>query len=489
MEMAYNHGVRILENATSLPAPITGTAGMQVVFGTAPVNLADDPYRAANRPILAESFEEAKKAIGYCDDFKAYTLCQSIDASFKVFGVAPLVLVNVLDPEKHTVVMEEQTCEVKEGQAVVEVQGILLDKMTVKNGETALTPDVDYVAVFDDKGQAVINLLQTGSASAAKELKVSGTQIDPSKVKTEDIIGGYDVDAGKETGLELIRQVYPLTGYVPGIIIAPGFSKDPAVAAAMAAKCTDINGTFRCEAVIDLDCTDTGARKYSDVQDAKEKAMLVSPHIAVVWPKVRIGEKVYYYSTLYAAMIAYEDADNDDVPSIASNRSLPVTGLCLDDEADTEVVLDQERANEINGYGVVTAINLNGFKSWGNNTAAYPDVTDPKDRWFNCRRFFSWWGNNFILNYSRRVDSPTNYRLIQAICDEENIRGNSYVAQGKCAGARITYSQEDNPISQILDGRIQFKQYLAPFTPAEDIVNILEFDPSMLETAMSGGEA
>lgn len=486
--MAYNHGVRIQENPTSLPAPVIGTAGLQVVLGTAPVNLAEDPYKAANRPIIAESFEEAKKAMGYSDDFKSYTLCQSMDASFRVFGVAPVVMITVLDPKKHTTAIEEQTCEVKDGQAVVDVQGILLDKMTVKNGDVVLGPDVDYVAVFDAKGRVVINLIQTGDPTVTS-LKISGTRIDPSKVKTEDIIGGYDVASGAETGLELIRQVYPLTGHVPGIIIVPGYSKEPSVAAAMAAKCIGINGTFTCEAVVDLDCTSSGASKYSDVKAAKEKAMLVSPHMEAVWPKVRIMEKVYYFSSIYAAMIAYADVENDDVPSIASNRTLPITGLCLDDDAETEVVLDQERANEINGCGVVTAINLNGFKSWGNNTVAYPDVTDPKDRWFNCRRFFSWWGNNFILNYSRKVDNPANYRLIQAICDEENIRGNSYVAQGKCAGARITYSQEDNPISQILDGKIQFKQYLAPFTPAEDILNILEFDPSMLEAAMSGGEA
>ena len=39
--MAFEHGVRILEQPTSLVAPVLGTAGLQVVFGTAPVNLAD----------------------------------------------------------------------------------------------------------------------------------------------------------------------------------------------------------------------------------------------------------------------------------------------------------------------------------------------------------------------------------------------------------------------------------------------------------------
>ena len=59
---------------------------------------------------------------------------------------------------------------------------------------------------------------------------------------------------------------------------------------------------------------------------------------------------------------------------------------------------------------------------------------------------------------------------------------------GKCAGIKMVYDQADNPLNQVLDGRIVFRQYLAPYTPAEDILNILEFDPSMIETALGGGE-
>ena len=200
-------------------------------------------------------------------------------------------------------------------------------------------------------------------------------------------------------------------------------------------------------------------------------------------------DEVYYYSAVFSALVAYVDASNDDVPNLyMSNKSLPITGLCLDDDGDSEVVMDKEQANLVNSFGVVTAININGFKSWGNNTAAYPDTTDPKDRWFGCRRFFSWWGNSFILTYFQKVDDPINYRLIESVCDAENIRGNSYAAQGKCAGARMVYVQEDNPEEDILNGKVQFRQYLAPYTPAEDILNVLEFDPSMLAAALSGGE-
>ena len=76
--MAYNHGVRVQEQETSIVAPITGTAGLQVVIGTAPVNLAADPYAVTNVPIIAYSYKEAAQQLGYSDDFKKYTLCPDI---------------------------------------------------------------------------------------------------------------------------------------------------------------------------------------------------------------------------------------------------------------------------------------------------------------------------------------------------------------------------------------------------------------------------
>ena len=41
--MSYFHGVYNSEIDTSLTAPIQGSAGLQVIFGTAPIHLAKDP--------------------------------------------------------------------------------------------------------------------------------------------------------------------------------------------------------------------------------------------------------------------------------------------------------------------------------------------------------------------------------------------------------------------------------------------------------------
>lgn len=51
--MAYKHGVYVAEQGTSIVAPVTATAGLQVVIGTAPINRASDPYHCTNTPMLA----------------------------------------------------------------------------------------------------------------------------------------------------------------------------------------------------------------------------------------------------------------------------------------------------------------------------------------------------------------------------------------------------------------------------------------------------
>lgn len=472
------HGVRIQENPTSIPTPVANEAGVPVIFGTAPVNLAADPENAVNKLFLCNTFAEAKAAVGYSDDYQKYTLCQAMDAFFKAFGVGPVVLCNVLDPATHKVEYTESLTVVS-GQAVSTKQGVLIKGLVVKSGDTALEVDKDYTVDFNDSGYVVVAVIKEGVES----VDLTGNMIDASKVTAESIIGAYDESTGKETGTELVRKVYPIFGLTPSLLLAPGWSQEPSVGIALAEKCTDVNGMFKCECVVDIDATKV--LKYTDVEKAKKDNGFLSEHMIALWPMVKYNGKVMAYSAMYAAMASYVDYNNDSVPNLSpSNHDLKISATVLAD--GTEVNLDVNQANVLNGIGIVTAVNLNGFKAWGNNTAAYPEFTDPKDRWIACRRFFSWWGNSFITTYMEKVDNPANYRLIESIVDSENVRGNSLVSQGKCAGIKMVYSAQDNPISNVLNGKIVFRQYLAPYTPAEDILNVLEFDPSMIEAALGG---
>ena len=155
----YNHGVRVLEQPTSVTASVNGTAGLQVVFGTAPVNLANNPYGVTNKPVIAYTWNEAVSQLGYSDDYKNYTLCQSMYASFKLFGVAPVIFVNVLDPKTHKKSNSAADVEVVNMEAVVKTTGILPDTVVVKqqggDGST-YSKGTDYVLSFNNSGHLVI---------------------------------------------------------------------------------------------------------------------------------------------------------------------------------------------------------------------------------------------------------------------------------------------------------------------------------------------
>ena len=475
--MVYNHGIRVQENPTSIAAPETSTSGIPVIFGTAPVNMAADPSNATNKLFLCNTFEEAKAAVGYLDDYANYTLCQSMDAHFKMFGVGPVILCNVLDPATHKAEYTESVTVVN-NQATTTEKGVILSGLTLTADSNPLVLDTDYTLEFDAEGYVRITVIKENVTT----ISLAGQKLDPTLVAEADIIGSYDTATGVETGLELVRKVYPSFNVVPGLLVAPGWSKKPAVALALAAKCEKISGVFQCECVVDIDTATV--KKYTDVEDYKNDNGYSSKHMICLWPKLKYAGKQFDYSAVYAAMVAYTDMVNDNVPYFTSNQPLKVTGTVLED--GTEVLLDTIQANDLNAIGVVTAINVGGYKSWGNNMACYPSVTDPKDRWINCRRFFSWWGNSFITTYMEKVDNPADYRLIESIVDSENVRGNALTSQGKCAGIRMEYNASDNPIEAVMEGRIVFKQYLAPYTPAEDIINVLEFDVNMIEAALGG---
>lgn len=499
--MAKKHGVFIYEEGTALTVPQESSAGLQVVIGTAPINMVDDPESKVNVPILANSATEAMQELGFSSDFSKYTLCATMYATANLYQVSPVVYINVLDPAKHKKALAEETVAVADLQATVKKTGIIKSGLVVKyeseidevGEETTTTTEwvtatlgTDYTLGFDSDGYLVVTVISGRPIASSDSLKVSGYQLDTDAVTKNDIIGSVNVSTGKETGMEVIRQVYPKLNLVPGILLAPYWSQEAEVGIALNAKAANINGVFKAMSFVDIPTGTGKARKYTDVKTVKEDCGFTSEFCVPCWPWVQIGDIKMPYSVVAAARTAYQDATNEDVPSRSpSNISLAITGTCLED--GTEVTLDQDQATTVGEHGVMTATNINGYRMWGNHTACYPGSGDAKDIWISVRRMFNWQGNTFILTYFDKVDDPMNYKLIENIVDSENIRCAAYAPE-HWAGASIEYLEDDNPVTDILAGRMTFRQHIAPYTPAETINNILNYDTGMLQAALLGGE-
>jgi uncharacterized protein len=489
----YQHGVYIQEQATSVIAPITADSAVQFIVGTAPVNLLDDPAGAVNVPILANSFADCVDQLGYSDTFSKFSLCESMDASFRVFNVAPLVFINVLNPAVHFTAVVAASHNIASGKITLATEGILQDtNFVVKKADgtgNAYIKNTDYSLAFDSNGYTVLTVLPSpgtipGDATA---LQIAYNMLNPSAVTAADIIGGVDSITGKSTGLQAVKYLQPTFSFTPGLILCPGWSQKPNVAAAMTAVSTGINGVFKADVLKDIDTAAGQVLHYTDVNAWKNSNSYTDIRDIVCWPMVQVGTKLYHMSAMLAALLAYTDASNDNVPYVSpSNKSFKITGTCLAD--GTEVFLDLLSANILNGQGIITAVNINGWKCWGNRTGAYPGESDPKDTWIPVRRMFDWWGNSFILTYFQKVDNPMNIRLIESIVDSENIRANGYKNRFELADARIEFNLDENPTTSLINGQITFHQYLTPYPPAETITDILEFDSTALTTALGGGQ-
>lgn len=292
-------------------------------------------------PIMCQSYAEAAAALGYSDDWEKYPICEAIYSQFKLYGVAPVVFVNVLDPAKHKKSVAEQNYPVADGKVLLPLEAL---KNTVK--VTSYTAGTDYELFYEGEN-LILEVLDGGSIPAETgELTITFDAVDPSKINENDIIGGFDTSTKKYSGLELIDKVFPKYGIVPDLIVAPGWSDKSNVAAVMTAKADAINTVFTgAKALIDAD-TNT-VRHYADVPAWKKTQNMNSKAEILCWPMFGLGDRAFHASVHAAGLMGKTDSDNGGCPAESpSNKTLQIDRAMLAD--GTTVLLDLAQANYLN---------------------------------------------------------------------------------------------------------------------------------------------
>lgn len=317
----YFHGVSTRQNDTSISTPVTADSGIAFVVGAAPGHTVGG---APNDPIMCQSYAEAVAALGYSDDWEKYPICEAIYSQFKLYGVAPVVFVNVLDPAKHKKSVAEQNYPVADGKVLLPLEAL---KNTVK--VTSYTAGTDYELFYEGEN-LILEVLDGGSIPAETgELTITFDAVDPSKINENDIIGGFDTSTKKYSGLELIDKVFPKYGIVPDLIVAPGWSDKSNVAAVMTAKADAINTVFTgAKALIDAD-TNT-VRHYADVPAWKKAQNMNSKAEILCWPMFGLGDRAFHAPVHAAGLMGKTDSDNGGCRRKARRTShCRSTALCL----------------------------------------------------------------------------------------------------------------------------------------------------------------
>ena len=474
--MAVTHGVNAVKLPTSVSTPVVVASGIHFAVGAAPVQMVGGK---TNEVIMANTYEEAVKFLGYSDDWEKYPLCMEIYTAFTLYNVAPVFMVNVLDLAKHRTKVTAENVEPVENQILLPLEA-LADTVAVENMEL----DKDYTVFYTDDHCAIEFLTDTTAPQ-----KVTYDAVDPSLVTKDDIIGGYSVTTHKTTGLELIDSVFPKYVLAPDLIVCPNWSHDSEVAAVMSAKAENINGVFEADAIIELPSTEEdGATWYTDVPALKKRMNIFNVNQLCCWPKVRLGDRVFDYSVQLAGSISKTDNRGElggGTPcESASNKVLRADSMVLAN--GEEVALDVPKANYLNDNGIITCVNFyNGFVSWGLFTSAFPANTDPADYFYSINRMFKWIAKTVILSYWNYVDRRITRRLLDAIMQGVNQWLNSLTAEEKILGGRVEMLESENALTNLMAGRVKFHIYVTPPSPLQQLDWVMEYDISYLQVLLS----
>lgn len=210
--------------------------------------------------------------------------------------------------------------------------------------------------------------------------------------------------AAVAAAVEQVEACLTMFGIVPDLIMAPGFSKDATVSAAIDAKAGSINGMFTGKALVDI-----SAKTYTAAVQAKNSGTFTEKTI-LCWPNGTLGNLKFHGSTVMAGCLAETDTKNGGIPyESPSNKTVHIDGLCDDDGAAINLTYNQ--ANVVDAAGICTFLNfMGGWTAWGNHTACYPKSTDVKDYFIPLSRMFDYVSNTLIKTFWSKLDKPMNRR-------------------------------------------------------------------------------
>ena len=468
--MAFTHGTYTSEVESAIKGIVT-VQNPVVVVGTAPINMGD--ITCVNKAQLIQTTADATKYFGGINNIPGFTISEALYTAFQIFGVTPVICINVLDPEKHKTEKSFENIAVVDGKFTFENVGIISKSIVIKNteGETELK---DFKVYFDSDGKCNIQL--DAKDKAVKSVKGSYNYLDPTKVEDSDIIGSVDPSTLKVKGLECLGEIFTNYSMIPSYVITPGYNSNE-VRAILDTKATTINGKYSAMSIVDMPET----TKYGEAIKYKKENNWIDEDQIVCFGKIKFSGEYYNQSTFLAMLSASIDANNNGVPyQSPSNNNIKAEGIGYKGLSEYEdIILGEQEANLLNENGICTVISRpNGIVSWGNRTSCYQPGgnTDPKDAFIPVKRMFKYIANNLHINCASDVDKPMTFSRAKNIQNNINIWLSSLIAQGKLLGGRVEFTEAENSQQDLIDGKFKWHIYLGAVTPGETLHFVLEYD-------------
>ena len=474
----YKHGVYGEYIPSNEKIDLNGDT-VPIYIGVAPVHRVMEMEDKINTPILINNSEEAQLLMGYSmeDNFDKYTLSAAIFAHFSnsVKPIGPIILINVLDPNEHKSTVTKPLTPIK--------NRITLEENTIASSIEIEDKfiEVDY-EIEQDVANGKIHIIFL--EDTVEEVNVTYSTTD-SNVTNHELIGSYNQDTGETKGVYCIHEVYEKLNIVPNTLCVPKYGKEVDIRNTLLRICKNISGQW--DSVIytdlDLDLID-----HSKAIKLKEEKGFKNIDEKLCWPMGAMQGRKMFMSILALVATQQTDVKNGGAPAESpSNKAIDITGILNKD--GTKVYTNINLANKLNANGITTALYYGGkWVLWGPHMSNFRHgETDKPEMIFDVnRRMDIYLNNSFKKRNAENIDKRMNRNQIDTILNDEQIRLNAMISEGKLLYGKIEFRETSNGESDLMQGNFVFDTLTTAAIPAKSVTQKVQYTSKGIDTLFGG---
>ena len=487
--MPFKHGMYGEHSAYAGKKTTKSLGTIPVYIGTAPIhqNNAEnaenyDYSNFINKPMIINSYTDAKAKLGVSDDFKKFTLMEAVYAHFLngVNPIAPIIVVNMANPSNR---------ETDDSETTVVLSGLSGNKLgyiddsaaVIETVELAtLTKGTDYTLSYVD-GKIKINITKGGYSSGS----VVATY---KKINTSDTVITTSVFTEALNSLDICEVVM---GNIPTILVAPYYSKIKEYHDLMITKSVSkLADKWYSDVITDIKAdseTNTIAKAITKKATDNYNSLVEK----VCYPMAKYNGKIYHLSTLAAVRMQITDTEAGGIPYISpSNKSIFADAAVLED--GTQLFINETTANTANANGLTTVnIVRGGLRLWGGCNANYNYVNesniDPEHLQDASIRMKHYMLNKLQYDYIDNIDNPISRRDIDSILASVQQWLNSLVNEGKLLYATVEFIEDNNSVKDMVSGDFVFDVSSTNTPNAKSITFRTHYTTEGISNLTSGG--
>lgn len=318
-----------------------------------------------------------------------------------------------------------------------------------KLGLTGTLPDA-IDSIFDQIGAVVIVVRVDEGETEAETLA--------------NVLGGVDANSGQYEGVHAFIAAENITGFVPKILIAPGFTHTRALDTANAVVAELSGIADRLKAVIIADGPNT-----NDADAIAYAGDFGSKRIYVVDPKSKKtgtdGTTITSWSSAHVAgLIAKSDNERGWWWSPSNQNINGITGTAR--AIDFAMGDTSSRANLLNEKNVNTIIRQDGYRLWGNRTLS----SDSKWQFLCVVRTADMIDESLKAAHLWAVDRGITKNYVNDVVEGVNSYLRYLTNIGAILGGQCWADPDLNTADVIKSGKVYFDFDFTPVYPAEHIV-------------------